>query len=147
MRETAWLLPIIVLCGMAGNFLTFDPASDEREVAWFAALAFFAPALGEEILFRAMLVPRRDEAAAASPAIVLSAAAFVAWHPFQTLLFGVESVPVFLNGWFLLAIAALGLALARIYRATGSLWPCILVHWLIVVGWKAFLGGPPAPFS
>jgi predicted Abi (CAAX) family protease len=43
---------------------------------------------------------------------------------------------------FLAAVAILGAALGRIYVVTGSLWPCIFAHWLIVLGWKALLGGP-----
>jgi len=36
----------------------------------------------------------------------------------------------------------LGTALGRIYAATKSLWPPILVHWFVVASWKLFLGGP-----
>ena len=48
----------------------------------------------------------------------------------------------FLNPWFLATVAVLGLLLTRLYVATRSLWPSIIVHWLVVVAWKLFLGGP-----
>lgn len=147
LREAAWLLPVIVLCGMAGGFLTWAPVTDLRAWAAFAAIALFAPALGEELLFRAAILPRADEVRSALLATVVSVAAFVAWHPLQALLYGPENVPAFSDPWFLLAVAALGLALARVYRATESLWVCVALHWLVVVGWKALLGGPPVPFA
>ena len=107
--------------------------------AALAASLLVAPALGEELLFRGLLIRRRGRRA---PWIVLSTLLFVIWHPLQTVTFGPPWAAAFLDPWFLAAVALLGLALGRIYAATGSLWPCVLVHWLVVFAWKAFLGGP-----
>ena len=104
-----------------------------------AATLFLAPALGEELLFRGLLIPRelpnRRE-------IALSVLLFVAWHPLQAVTFGPPWAAAFLNPWFLGCAAILGLALARIYAATRSLWPCVITHWFIVLIWKLVLGGP-----
>lgn len=145
--EIAWLLPAILLCGGAGNFLDFGVTDDLRGLASLALFALFAPALGEELIFRAAILPRPEERPDAKLSIALSICVFVLWHPLQALIFGADKVPIFLDPWFLAAVAALGLALARLYRSSGSIWPCVALHWLVVVGWKAFLGGPPNPFA
>lgn len=145
--ELAWLAPLILLCGWLGGFVRVGPLADPGELATLAVVAIVAPALGEETLFRVLPIPRADEGRSAALPIAVSIAAFVAWHPLQAAIFGAEKVPVFLDPWFLLAVAGMGLALARLYRATGSIWPCVALHWLVVVGWKAFLGGPPNPFA
>ena len=104
-----------------------------------AATLFVAPALGEEIVFRGLVLPRRRPNLGR---IGLSVLLFVAWHPLQALTIGPPWASAFLDPWFLAATAILGTALARIYAATGSLWPCVAAHCLVVFGWKAFLGGP-----
>lgn len=146
-RELFWAVPAILLCGWFGGFMRFTVTDDMAGLVTLAIVAIFAPAIGEEILFRAALLPRPEESRLYGKAILVSVVAFVVWHPLQALVFGPDVVPIFLAPWFLLAVAVLGLALARIYQATASLWPCVLAHWLIVVGWKAFFGGPPGPFS
>lgn len=145
--ELAWLLPVVVLCGLVGDFLRPELEPDFRALLTLALIAIIMPALGEELLFRVLLLPRPEESGNAALATGTSVAAFVLWHPLQALILGADKVPVFLNPWFLLAVAALGLALVRVYRASGSIWPCVAIHWLVVVGWKAFFGGPPNPFA
>ena len=74
--------------------------------------------------------------------LALSVLLFVLWHPLQAVTLGPPRAETFLDPWFLAAVAVLGTALARIYAATRSLWPCILTHWLVVLGWKALFAGP-----
>ena len=105
-------------------------------------MAIVAPALGEELLFRAALLPQPEERPLPAGPLMLSVTLFVLWHPIQAPLFGPHWGQVVLNPWFLAAVAAFGLASARIYWKTGSIWPSVLLHWMIVVGWKALLGGP-----
>lgn len=141
-----WCAPLLIALGFWGGFLDYGMTTDWGGLATLALIALFAPSLGEELFFRVLLIPRTDESRSAVFAMLISITAFVAWHPFQALIFGASAVPIFLDPWFLVAVAALGTALARIYRATMSLWPCVAVHWAVVVGWKAFFGGPPSPF-
>ena len=129
----------MLLLGHIGDLVRFAPLIDASTLAALAATLFFAPALGEEVLFRGMVIPRRDPGAAW---IALSALMFVLWHPLQALTIGPPWADAFLDPWFLATVAVLGTSLARIYAATGSLWPGILIHWLVVFGWKALLGGP-----
>ncbi len=112
---------------------------DASTMLRLAATLLIVPALGEEILFRGLLIPRRHAGVAV---MALSVLLFVLWHPLQALTVGPPWAAAFLDPFFLTAGTIFGTALARIYSATGSLWLCIFAHWLVVFGWKTFLGGP-----
>jgi uncharacterized protein len=139
--EAGWSLPLILLLGWAGGL--FDPGwtDDPALLARLALIAIIAPAIGEELLFRAALLPAKDEPMHPARG-ALAIGLFVLWHPLQIIPFGRHWAEIVLDPWFLACVAVLGLALTRLYRATGSIWPGVLLHWLAVVGWKAFLGGP-----
>ncbi|MFZ0269999.1 type II CAAX prenyl endopeptidase Rce1 family protein [Caulobacter sp.] len=98
------------------------------------------PALGEEIPFRGLLVPGRDETARPWPAIAISTALYVAWHPFEALTFLPQGA-MFLRPDFLVCTAILGLACALMRWRTGSLWPAVILHGGFVVVWQTWLGG------
>jgi len=69
---------------------------------------------------------------------------FVAWHPVQALGFGPPWAAMFLEPAFLVAVSVLGILLAKLYLDTGSLWPPVVAHWLVVLIWKLVFGGPLA---
>ena len=139
--EALWSLPLALLLCAAGGLATPGWTEDGNQLLRLAIVALIAPALGEELLFRVLLLPRPDEPAAPRR-VLMSITLFVLWHPPQALLFGSQWAAVVLNPAFLVAVAVMGLALARLYRRTGSVWPCVLLHWSAVVGWKAFFGAP-----
>jgi predicted Abi (CAAX) family protease len=140
--EVAWLLPLLVVFGTAGDLIEWRPTFDWT-ILRLAIVALMAPAIGEELLFRAALLPE-PEAEARLPLwpLLVSVVLFVAWHPLQALVFGPHWAQTVLNPWFLAAVAAFGVASARLYWKTASLWPSVALHWMIVVGWKALLSGP-----
>lgn len=45
---------------------------------------------------------------------------------------------IFLDPRFLVVVAVL----VRVYRASGSIWPCVLIHWSVVAAWKLLFAGP-----
>jgi uncharacterized protein (DUF2235 family)/membrane protease YdiL (CAAX protease family) len=148
-REAAWLVPALALFAWLGGFLTWQPDIGP-ELALLALVAFFVPALAEELVFRGLLLrPPSDGASGLGPAI-LSALLFALWHPLQVLacqwtLVGRCPLPwswLGFNPWFLAACFALGLACARVVLATRSIWPAVVLHWAVVVAWAALLGGP-----
>lgn len=139
--EAAWSLPLAVLLCAAGGLVEPGWTEAPGQLVRLAAVAFVAPALGEELLFRAALLPPPGEPGFRR-SLALSTALFVLWHPPQALLFGPHWGAVVLNPGFLAAVAVMGVALGRLYRRTGSVWPCVALHWLVVVGWKAFFGAP-----
>jgi predicted Abi (CAAX) family protease len=139
--EAAWSLPLAALLCAAGGLLNFGWTDDPLRLLRHALVALVAPAFGEELLFRVLLLPRPGEPV--PPArIGLSAALFILWHPPQALLFGPHWAAVVLDPFFLAASGVLGVALARLYVRTGSIWPCVALHWTAVVAWKAFFGAP-----
>ena len=100
----------------------------------------FVPALGEEIPFRGLLVPGRDEAPRPWAAIAISTALYVAWHPLEALTFLPQGA-MFLRPDFLACTAILGLGCALMRWRTGSLWPAVILHGGFVVVWQTWLGG------
>ena len=139
--EAGWSLPLAaLLCGL-GGLIEFGWTDDPAQLLRLALVAIVAPAIGEELLFRVLLLPAPGEAVPPWR-IALSVLLFVLWHPPQALLFGPHWAPVVLNPFFLAAAAVVGLALARLYVRTGSMWPCVVLHWIGIMAWKAFLGGP-----
>jgi len=139
---TAVALPL----GLFSDFLSWQSAP--LEAGAFAAvlvITFFVPSLFEETLFRAMLLPRTGEPGfnlrTRTGWDLFGLVVFVAMHPLNALLFRPEARPVFCAPVFLALAALLGAACTLAFRRTNSVWPPVVLHWLAVVCWKAFLGG------
>ena len=143
--EAAWSLPIAGLFYSLGGLARFGWTDDPATLLRLSAIALIAPAFNEELLFRVLLLPPPGEPVPAGR-VLASTGLFVLWHPPQALLFGPHWAAIVLNPGFLAAVAVLGVALCRLYARTGSIWPCVFLHWTAVVAWKAFLGGP-SPWS
>lgn len=103
---------------------------------------FFVPAIGEEVVFRGLMVPGRNEAARPIIAIALSTLLYVLWHPLEGFTFLPGARALFARPDFLMVTGLLGLACAVTRWRTGSIWPAVLLHWAAVVVWKTWLGGP-----
>lgn len=146
LAKAAWPVLLVGLFAWLGGFLHWRPDFGPG-LLWLALVAFVVPALLEETLFRGVLLkPPADGASGLGPA-ALSAVLFAFWHPFQIWLYGRAGLPMpewaglAWNWWFLASCAALGFACARLVLATRSIWPAILLHWLVIVAWKALFGG------
>ena len=137
--ELAWALPLLLIVAHAGGLARLQNPPDASTAAMLAASLFIFPALGEELLFRGLMIPQGGPKA---KWIALSVMLFVLWHPLQVVTFGPPWAGSFLNPWFLAAVGILGLAVARMYAATRSLWPSVVTHWLVILGWKTIFGGP-----
>lgn len=133
-------LSVELIIGLWGGFLR-PTAADWPALMWSLPLAIVVPALGEELVFRGLLVPGRNEDRTAWRAILLSTAVFVGWHLFEGLTFMREAAPIFLRPDFLATTAVLGLSCAVLRHRTGSLWPAVLLHWMEVAGWQIWFGG------
>jgi predicted Abi (CAAX) family protease len=127
--------------GLAGGGLLHWSPRSGAQIAGIAAIAFLIPALGEETVFRGLLVPDRGEAIAAFGPIVASTLLFIAWHGAETLwLPGARAI--FLRADFLMLAGLLGLACAILRRRSGSIWTAVLLHWSAATVWIGFFGGP-----
>jgi predicted Abi (CAAX) family protease len=99
---------------------------------------FLFPALGEELLFRALLLPTRFDGVgplAQVPWVALSVGLFVAWHPLMARTRRDPLRTVLADPRFLVQATLLGLACSLAYLVSGSIWPAALIHWLTVVVW------------
>jgi len=122
------------------DLLHWSPLS-APQLAVLAARALFIPALGEELMFRAALIPGRHEGAPALPWIALSVVLFTGWHVVETT-FLPGSAATFLRADFLTLAAVLGLLCALLRWRSESIWTAVALHWLVVVAWQGWFGGP-----
>ena len=104
--------------------------------------ALIAPAFGEEAVFRGLLIPDRGETPRPWLSMALVTFAFTFWHVVEASTFLPRAAPIFLRPDFLACAAILGLGCALVRWRTGSLWPSIALHWLVVAIWQTWLGGP-----
>jgi predicted Abi (CAAX) family protease len=110
----------------------------------FCLVALVAPSLAEESIFRAALLPHPTENMPfGRRAVATSAglASFVLWHPLNAWLFLPTARPVFWDGRFLALAGLLGACCTGLYQRSGSVWPGVAFHWMVVVAWKAIFGG------
>lgn len=100
------------------------------------------PALGEEAVFRGLLLPDAAETRRPMLWLIGSTLVYSAWHVVEALTFMPKAAPIFTRPDFLAITFVLGLACALMRRRTGSLWPAVALHWLLVTLWQTFLGAP-----
>ena len=136
---------LMAAIGFTTGLYALTPAAPGLPLRLLTVL--FVPALGEEIPFRGLLVPSHDEGRPEAqrpwPAIALSTALYVAWHPLEALTF-LPHAAMFLRLDFLACTAILGLGCAVMRWRTGSLWPAVILHGGFVVLWQTWLGGVSA---
>lgn len=107
-------------------------------------LLFVFPSLLEEAFFRGVLIPRSALASGPGKAawsVAISTLVFVAWHPFNALLFNPTAIPLFLDPWFLVIVYAMGVTCGWAYVFSRSIWVPVIIHWAAVTVWVLFLGG------
>ncbi len=138
---TAALAVVVGPVGFWTGLLTWRPRP-AGEIAALALSAVFVPALGEELPFRAALIPDRGETSRAGVAILASTTLFCLWHVVEAEVILPRARALFLRPDFLAWTVALGLVCALLRRRSGSIWPPVLLHWLAVVAWQGWLGGP-----
>jgi uncharacterized protein (DUF2235 family)/membrane protease YdiL (CAAX protease family) len=106
------------------------------------ALAALGTAAAEETVFRGILLKPPSDGASNLGPVALSALLFALWHPVQTWLYHPLWAPHAWSWWFLAATFVLGFLCARFTLSTRSLWPAILLHFGVALGWKALYGIP-----
>lgn len=131
--------------GFSSGFLHLTHSSHPLNLQSRAiAQAFITPALAEEFVFRAILLPHPIERIGAIAWLfwgLLSLLLFVLYHPLNARSFYRLGYPTFFNPIFLALAGLLGLACTIAYRLTGSLWAIAFIHWFAVSAWLFALGG------
>jgi len=137
----ALTLAAMAAVGFAGGLYRLGPPQLSG-LPLSLATVLIAPALGEEAVFRGLLVPGQEEARRPWLAIGLVTLVFTLWHVVEATTFLPKAAPIFLRPDFLACAALLGLGAALMRWRTSSLWPSVALHWLVVVVWQTWLGGP-----
>jgi predicted Abi (CAAX) family protease len=109
-----------------------------------AARLLVVPALAQEVLFRALLLPSALDGVrplAMVPWVALSVGLFVAWHGLSARLKRGKLPIRRVDPRQLVQLSLLGLACALAFVVSGSLWPPVLIHWLAVVVGRLGLQG------
>jgi len=112
-------------------------SADPLSFLILAAVAVIVPSLAEELIFRGALQPARIDSWRALAGSGLSLTAFIAWHPIQVWTGWFTGQAVFLTPEFLAVAGLLGLVCTISVHRSGSLWPAVAMHWVVVVVWKA----------
>jgi predicted Abi (CAAX) family protease len=102
------------------------------------------PAVVEEILFRVLLIPHPIETALSADIYwwsIISLVAFILYHPLNALTFYPNGKPTFWDWRFLTLAGLLGGVCTIAYLTTGSVWPAVLMHWIVVGIWIKLAGG------
>ena len=138
---------IVLPVGLRTGFLRLAPMrAPWPTLAGIAAAAFIAPALIEEAVYRVCLLPHPAEPMSAAARWlwgIAGLAVFVAVHPLGALRHppGSPRRATFTDPRFLVLAALLGAACSAAYLCSGSLWPPVLLHWILVAVWLIALGG------
>jgi predicted Abi (CAAX) family protease len=158
-KSTGWLSTLGLLLaygvialgfGWKTGFLRFDnqfkgsPKGYGLYEILFVGKLFFLPALFEEVLFRLLLIPHPIETAVFINIVkwsIISLGAFIVYHPLNALTLYPAGKPTFWDWRFLTLAGLLGAVCSIAYYNTGSIWPPVLIHWIVVVSWIKLFGG------
>ncbi|MBX2865310.1 MAG: CPBP family intramembrane metalloprotease [Leptolyngbyaceae cyanobacterium MAG.088] len=133
LEVAALTLLFLIVAAITGSHLyQISNAKFNLELAVVTIVAFFVPALFEELIFRGLLLVKFN-----AFCLTLSLFLFVLWHPLQAYTTFPLARPVFADPTFLGLVALLGGICSFVYVRTGSLWASVFVHWMVVVAWKA----------
>ncbi|ESQ94592.1 hypothetical protein ABENE_00435 [Asticcacaulis benevestitus DSM 16100 = ATCC BAA-896] len=132
-------LVFIAAIGGFGGLLIWQPLWHGAAVRLVMVMAM--PAFTEELVFRGVLVPDKGEIRRPVLWIGLAVLVFMLWHVFEAVVI-LPNAQLFLASAFLICAGVLGLACTIMRYHTGSLWPAVLFHGLVVWLWQTLLGGP-----
>jgi len=107
-------------------------------------ILFIFPSFLEESFFRGLLIPVETVKKGRSAVIqytIFSSLIFTLWHPFNAFLFNPGAKALFYDPFFLIIVFILGVFCSLSYIFSRSLWPAVIIHWVVVVVWLGFLDG------
>ncbi|MEQ9669770.1 CPBP family glutamic-type intramembrane protease [Coleofasciculus sp. G2-EDA-02] len=105
---------------------------------------FFFPSFAEELLFRVLLLPRPTPNTPVNIQLTMaftSIVLYVIGHPIFAFLFYQKAFSVFTNPGFLLSTLILGITLTISYLHSRSIWPPVVIHWIVVIVWLLIFDG------
>ncbi|MEC9491146.1 CPBP family glutamic-type intramembrane protease [Flexistipes sp.] len=141
-----FLLIFGVLASFTGFYAGIFHWAFEKSIfsPFYLLILFVFPSFLEESFFRGFLIPIETAKKGRSSVIkytILSSLAFVLWHPVNAFLLNPGARTLFYNPFFLTVVFLLGIFCSLSYIFSRSLWPAVIIHWIVVVAWVGFLGG------
>ncbi|MEB3212099.1 MAG: CPBP family glutamic-type intramembrane protease [Leptolyngbyaceae bacterium] len=130
--------------GFWTKLLTVEWVTDWRRILTNTIVAFIFPSVIEEILFRVLPLPHPSSSTSWGAIALWSVGSliiFILAHPLNALLVMTSRRDTFFDGSFLTLAGLLGVVCTVSYLQSGSLWPPVMLHWVIVVLWLVGLGG------
>jgi predicted Abi (CAAX) family protease len=148
-RRCALLYILFLVCALPIGLLSgllhpSRPPLTAGAAAIVACTIALHPALTEELVFRALMLPRRLDRIGRGRLLVTIAIAlflYVIAHPLNAKFFWPAVLGVFSNPYYLALATLLGLTCTAAYLISGSIWPSVVIHWLTVTLWILLLGG------
>ena len=146
--QTALIFFVFAIVSLSFGFATglfkYQQIDDSYALIRAGVIALIIPSLFEELLFRGPLIILKTRVSARTllAAALVSLALFILWHPLNAAFILTEAQYLFIDWRFLVTAFLLGAATTIAALKTGSIWPCVAIHWAAVISWKAFLGGP-----
>jgi|SRR6478672_247231 len=131
--------------GFYRGFLQVEVLEVSKEkLMGIIGVCLITPAITEELFFRVLLLPHPSENAAILTQALwggVSLVMFIVYHPLNALTFYPSGRKTFFDPVFLLLAALLGIVCTLAYWQSASIWPPVIIHWLVVVVWLLLLGG------
>ncbi|MEL6439707.1 MAG: CPBP family glutamic-type intramembrane protease [Cyanobacteria bacterium J06621_8] len=107
-------------------------------------IALFFPAIVEEVFFRVLFLAHSTENTSIFNQyffVIISLMIFVVYHPLNAYLFVYNARKTFNSFVFLTSAAILGIVCTIAYLKSGSIYPPVIIHWIIVIFWLLIFGG------
>ncbi|MCT7950413.1 CPBP family glutamic-type intramembrane protease [Ancylothrix sp. C2] len=135
---------IAVPVGWRWGFLNFKVEKSLIVVLGVILGSLLQPAFSEELFFRVLFLPHKTENFSGVSLwgwMVLGLICFIVYHPLNAISFFPMGKEVFFEPVFLFLAAVLGVGCTVVYWCSGSVWPAVVLHWVVVVVWLLLFGG------
>lgn len=130
--------------GWRWGFLHFKVEKSMVVVLGVILGSLLRPAFSEELFFRVLFLPHKSENFSILSFwgwMLLSLICFIVYHPLNAISFFPVGKEVFFEPVFLFLAAVLGVGCTVVYWCSGSVWPAVVLHWVVVVVWLLLFGG------
>ena len=132
-------VPFAMLTGLLEYTLIQDPATLFR----VAIVALLLSAVFEEVIFRGPIAWLSYKGSRKLLYVVAaSLVLFVLCHPINGTFLLTAARELFTDIRFLVVMGTFGIGTSILAIKTCSLWASLIFHWLVMLGWIVFFGGP-----
>ena len=136
-----------ILVSVYTQFITFT-ISISSEWMYYLLRTLVYPGILEEVTWRVWAQPSPFEDMPITQRVLWCSVAivgFILYHPMIAYI--TKKYTCFYNPGFLALVLLLGITCTVIYQSSGSILPCILLHWIMVAVWLCILGGDKILFD